>query len=82
MGSIAVSAVTSWEIAILAERNRFVLGRDPARRRWDRIADGLRELPLHGTEAVRAVALEREGFHRDPTDRSSWRLPYSAVTPC
>ena len=24
---------------------------------------------MHGTEAVRAVALEREGFHRDPADR-------------
>ncbi|WP_420613817.1 PIN domain-containing protein [Candidatus Spongiisocius sp.] len=45
------------------------LGCDAARWRSDRIADGLRELPLHGTEAVRAVALEREGFHRDPADR-------------
>ena len=69
VGSVAVSAVTFWEIAILAERNRLVLGCDAARWRSDRIADGLRELPLHGTEAVRAVALERDGFHRDPADR-------------
>ena len=66
---MAVSAVTFWEIAILAEKQRLVLGCDPARWRSDRIADGMRELPLHGTEAVRAVALGREGFHRDPADR-------------
>ena len=61
--------VTFWEIAILAEKNKLVLGCDPARWRSDRIADGIRELPLRGTEAVRAVALGREGFHGDPADR-------------
>ena len=66
---MAVSAVTFWEIAILAEKQKLVLGCDPARWRSDRIADGIRELPLHGTEAVRAVALGREGFHKDPADR-------------
>ena len=29
----------------------------------------MRELPLHGPEAVRAAALGREGFHSDPADR-------------
>ena len=29
----------------------------------------MRELPLHGPEAVRAVMLGREGFHNDPADR-------------
>ena len=67
--SVAVSAVTFWEIAVLAERQRVVLGCDPARWHADRIDEGLRELPLHGREAVRAVALGREGFHRDPADR-------------
>ena len=43
VGSVAVSAVTFWEIAILAERNRLALGCDPARWRSDVIADGLRE---------------------------------------
>ena len=69
VGSVAVSAVTFWEIAMLAERNRLALGCDAAQWRSDRLANGLRELPLHGTEAVRAVALESEGFHRDPADR-------------
>jgi len=39
VGSVAVAAVTVWEIAILAARNRLVLGCDPARWRSDRIAD-------------------------------------------
>ncbi len=69
VGSVAVSAVTFWEIAILAEKQKLVLGCDPARWRSDRIADGMRELPLHGTEAVRAAALGREDIHRDPADR-------------
>ena len=67
--SVAVSAVTFWEIAILAERQRVVLGCDAARWRADRLKAGLRELSLHGSEAVRAAALGREGFHRDPADR-------------
>ena len=69
VGSVAVSVVTFWEIAVLVEKRRISLGCDPARWRSDRIADGLRELPLHGNEAVRAVALGQEGFHRDPADR-------------
>ncbi len=69
VGSVAVSVVTFWEIAVLAERNRLALGCHPARWRSDRIADGLQELPLYGPEAVRAVALGHEGFHKDPADR-------------
>lgn len=59
-------AVTSWEIAILAEGHRTALRCDTARWRTDRIADGLWELLLHGTEALSAIALERDGFHRGP----------------
>lgn len=55
VGSVAVSAVTFWEITILAESNRLEPGCDPGPLASDRIADGLRELPLHGTEAVRAA---------------------------
>ncbi|MCY3540174.1 MAG: type II toxin-antitoxin system VapC family toxin [Acidimicrobiia bacterium] len=67
--SVAVSVVTFWEIAMLAERNRLNLECTPARWRCERLEEGLRELPLHGTEAVHAVALGREGFHQDPADR-------------
>ena len=62
-------AVTFWKIAILAERNRLVLGCNSARWCSDRTPTGCASCPLHGTEAVRAVALGREGFHRDPADR-------------
>lgn len=69
VGSVAVSVVTFWEIAVLVDKQKLVLGCDPARWRMDRISDGLRELPLYGSEAVRAVALGHEGFHKDPADR-------------
>ena len=69
VGSVAVSVVTFWEIAVLAEKRKLLLGCDPARWRSDRIEGGLRELPLHGPEAMRAVMLGREGFGNDPADR-------------
>ena len=68
-GTVAVSVVTFWEIAMLADRQKLTLGCGADRWRSDRLKDGLRELPLQGSEAVRAVALGREGFHRDPADR-------------
>ena len=69
VGSVAVSVVTFWEIAVLAEKRKLLLGCDPDRWRSDRIEGGLRDLPLHGPEVVRAVMLGREGFHNDPADR-------------
>lgn len=69
VGALAVSVVTFWEIAVLAEKRKLLLGCEPARWRQDRIDSGLRELPLHGAEAVRAAVLGREGFHNDPADR-------------
>lgn len=68
-GAVAVSAVTFWEIALLVERQRLTLSATPEEWRQARIADGLVELPLHGEEALRAVRLGEEGFHRDPADR-------------
>jgi len=67
--SVAVSVVTFWEVAILAEKRKIALGCEPSRWRLDRIGEGLRELPLHGSEAVLAVELGRRGFHQDPADR-------------
>ncbi len=69
VGALAVSVVTFWEVAILVEKRKIVLGCEPARWRQDRLDAGLRELPLHGPEAVRAATLGREGFHNDPADR-------------
>lgn len=67
--SLAVSVVTFWEVAVLAEKRKLSLGCEPARWRRDRLDDGLRELPLQGPEAVRAAVLGRDGFHNDPADR-------------
>ncbi|MDE0669430.1 MAG: type II toxin-antitoxin system VapC family toxin [bacterium] len=69
VGAVGVSVVTFWEVAVLAEKRKLVLGCEPARWRRERLEDGLRELPLGGTEAVRAAALGRDGFHNDPADR-------------
>lgn len=68
-GSVGVSVVTFWEVAVLAEKRKLILGCEPARWRRDRLDDGLRELPLQGAEAVRAATLGRDGFHNDPADR-------------
>jgi len=68
-GSVGVSVVTCWEVAVLAEKRKLMLGCEPARWRRDRLDDGLRELPLQGSEAVRAATLGRDGFHNDPADR-------------
>ena len=40
--ALAVSVVTFWEVAVLAEKRKLVLGCEPARWRRDRLDDGLR----------------------------------------
>ena len=67
--AVAVSVVTFWEIALLVDRQRLTLSDTPEVWRQERIAEGFIELPLHGEEALRAVRLGTEGFHRDPADR-------------
>ncbi|WP_420623421.1 type II toxin-antitoxin system VapC family toxin [Candidatus Poriferisodalis sp.] len=67
--AVAVSMVTFWEVALLVDRQRLTLSAAPEAWRQERIAEGLIELPLHGEEALRAVRLGNEGFHRDPADR-------------
>ena len=67
--AVAVSVATFWEIALLVDRQRLSLSATPEAWRQERIAEGLIELPLHGEEALRAVRLGNEGFHRDPADR-------------
>ncbi len=67
--AVTVSVVTFWEIALLTDRRQLTLPVPPDVWRRERIAEGLIELPLHGEEAVRAVQLGTEGFHRDPADR-------------
>ena len=68
-GTIAVSAVTAWEIALLAESGRIVLDVDPEAWLSRFLArPGLVAAPLTVSAAARAYRLD--GLpHRDPADR-------------
>lgn len=69
-GSVGVSAVSCWEVVMLAERGRIELDRES--RRWVRSAlgvEGVRGLSLSPEAALAAGLLEREGFPGDPADR-------------
>nr|WP_246345542.1 type II toxin-antitoxin system VapC family toxin [Conexibacter arvalis] len=68
---LAVSTLSCWEVAMLAERGRIALDRPAAQ--WVRAAlaadDRLRALAPDADVAVRAAQLGRDGFHGDPADR-------------
>ena len=66
---IAVSAITPWEIALLAEKGRLRLGIDTAV--WiDTALDlpGVRLVPIEPAIAIDSVRLPGS-FHADPADR-------------
>ena len=64
--TLAVSAMTWWEAAMLQSKGRVEL---PPVRGWYRelMDAGLTEIPLDGEMAIASVELER--FHGDPADR-------------
>lgn len=66
-GEVAVSAISFWEVAMLAERGRVVLPAPVGRWRDDWMRAGLIEIPLDGRIAL--LASQLENLHRDPTDR-------------
>lgn len=66
-GSVAVSAVSFWEIALLAERGRLRLPKAVDEYRTAVLEAGLIEVGLDGTTAIRAIDLH--GFPDDPADR-------------
>ncbi len=66
-GQLAVSAITFWEAAMLAERGRIVLPMPVALWRDDWIKAGLVEIPVDGRIALLSTQLEN--LHRDPADR-------------
>ncbi len=68
-GEVAVSAITFVEITRLHHHGRINLGQHPATWRRDRLASGLREVPVDGDIAVESVLLMNSGFHRDPADQ-------------
>ena len=66
-GSAAVSAISFWEAAMLAERGRVVLPVPAERWRADWLQAGLVEIPLDGRIALQSCQLVN--LHRDPADR-------------
>lgn len=65
--SVAVSAISFWEVAMLEQRERVVLPLPVEDWRADLIQSGLKELPLDGRIALLASGLQ--AFHKDPADR-------------
>lgn len=66
-GQVAVSAISFWECAMLAQRGRITLPTEPEIWRAELLQAGIHEIPLDGRIAQRATRLE--GMHRDPADR-------------
>ena len=67
VGEVAVSAISFWEVAMLAQRDRLQLPVPPHTWRADLLEAGVREIPLDGRITVAAAGLEN--LHRDPADR-------------
>jgi len=67
VGEVAVSAISFWEVAMLAQRGRLHLPVSPGTWRADLLEAGVREIPLDGRITVAAAGLE--DLHRDPADR-------------
>lgn len=66
-GSVAVSAISFWETAMLAERGRIRLPLSVDRWREDWLRAGLVEVPIDGRIAL--LSCQLADFHRDPADR-------------
>jgi PIN domain nuclease of toxin-antitoxin system len=65
---LLISAMSFWEIAMLAAKNRAQLSRSAEDIRRQVLAQGFREIPVDGEIGVSAVRLSN--FHGDPADRS------------
>ena len=65
--TLAASAISFWEIAMLQRKGRMKLLRDVTAWRTHLLDDGLVEIPVDGTIAIRANRLV--DFHPDPADR-------------
>lgn len=81
-GRVAVSAISFWEVAMLAERGKIVLHVPAARWRADWLQAGLVEIPVDGHIAM--LSCELAALHRDPANRfivaTACARNYSLVT--
>jgi PIN domain nuclease of toxin-antitoxin system len=66
-GTVAVSAISFWEAAMLALRGRIVLPVVADRWRADWLQAGLIEIPVDGRIAL--LSCDLDNFPRDPADR-------------
>lgn len=65
--ALAISAVSTWEIAMLHAKNRLRLRESPTVLKTQLLDAGLLELPLTGEIALLSVELAH--LHADPADR-------------
>jgi len=66
---LAVSGISFWEVAMLADRGRIALARPVAEWRATVLAaPGISEIPVSGDIGIEAVDLPA-GLHEDPADR-------------
>ena len=66
-GTIAFSAISIWEIAMLSQKGRLDSNMTADQWRQELLDRGLREIPVDGIIAARAGSLEN--IHGDPADR-------------
>ena len=65
--TLLVSAMTFWEVAMLARRHRLVLAQPAASWRQKVLELGIAEIPMSGDIGI--LATELEDFPPDPADR-------------
>ncbi|HED14437.1 MAG TPA: type II toxin-antitoxin system VapC family toxin [Gammaproteobacteria bacterium] len=65
--ALAISAITFWEVAMLARKGRLELEIKPRIWRNELMERGLIELSLDGKMGIQAAGLQ--SFHGDPADR-------------
>ncbi len=66
-GTVAVSAISFWEAAMLAAKGQIALPVAPQQWRRALLETGLIELPVSGDVGIQATELA--GLHPDPADR-------------
>jgi PIN domain nuclease of toxin-antitoxin system len=64
---LSVSAISFWELALLAAKRRLSVITDVAAQRQIILGGGIKEMPLTGDIALQAAELEN--LHGDPADR-------------
>ena len=66
-GQLGVASISFWEIAMLVRKERLHIRIELDAWRRDLLQNGLLEIPLQGSTALRAGQLQ--AFHGDPADR-------------